>query len=215
MIFLASLAVFAGFSLNLFLQFALGITDLVKDNYSKKEKSVLPSASTNLEDDIEIPFFQLGLLFISVLFLWVFFSLIVPSFWNLFSMYFLFFPFSALICMGLERLTKTLFKHFVIKKAEIKNVFSAQSAYNGLVPAALIITITLARHIGDVIILALFFSVGILTAIIILDGINKRSALESVPHYIRGTPLILISMGLLSLISSSAAVVLFRILKVL
>ena len=199
MIFLISLAIFAGFSLNLFLQFALGITDLVKDNYNESES---PTAI-----DREIPFFQLGLLFISVLFLWLFFSFIMPSFWNLFSMYFLFFPFSALVCMGLERLTKTFFLRIVFK-----DVFSAQSAYNGLVPAALIITITLARHFGDAVVLALFFSLGNLTAIIILDGINKRSVLEWVPGYLRGTPLTLITMGLLSMISVSVAVVLFRII---
>ena len=206
MIYLASLAVFAGFSLNLLLQFVLGMTDLVKDSFPKSE------VSAGVE--IEIPFFQLGLLFISILFLWVFFSYIVPPFWNLFSMYFLFFPVSALVCLGLERSAKTLLLHIVFKKTEIKTVFSAISAYNGLVPAALIITITLARHFGDAVVLALFFSLGNLAAIIVLDGIIKRSVLEPVPPYIRGTPLILISMGLLSLISASAAAVLLRILIV-
>ena len=205
MISLASLAVFSGLSLNLLLQFALGMSGIFRDSYSK---------DASVSADREVPFFQLGLIFISVLFLWVFFSFIVPPFWNLFSMYFLFFPISALVCIGLERLAKALFLRVLPKYADIKTVFSSLTAYDGLVPVALIITITLARNFGDAVVLALFFPLGNLAAMFVLNGIHRKSSLEWVPGYIRGTPLILVSMGLLSLISATVAVILFRILEV-
>ena len=203
MITFASLAIFSGLSLNLLLQFALGTAAAIKDDYP------------NTEMNRNVPFLQLGILFLSVLFLWVFFSFLVPPFWNVFALFFLFFPLSALVCFALEALAKIIFRRFFPQYSNlVKIVYPALTAYEGLVPISLIITITLARSFSAAIVFSLFFSIGNMTAMLILNEIHRRSDLEWVPGYIRGTPLMLISMGFLSIISTAAAIILFRILEI-
>lgn len=208
MIHLAALSIFSSFSLNLLLQFALGTAGAAGDTSSKEKR--------------ELPLFQFAVFFISVLFLWLFFSRMLPPRWSGFSEYFLFFPTSALICIGLELLGKRLIPQLSHGKepepGEIKpgfnKVFSAVTAYDGLVPVSLFITLTLAANFTEAFIIVLFFALGSLTAMLVLYEIRRRSTMEWVPHYLRGSPLILISMGLLSLISASAAGLCFKILKV-
>jgi len=204
MIFLAALAVFSGLSLNLLLSFALGAAGAAGKSIPKGEAKQ------------PLPLLQLGVMFVSVLFLWVFFSFVVPPSWVGFSMFFLFFPLSALVCMGLEFSWGRMFSR-LFPKAELpsgaKKVFSAFTAYDGLVPASLILTFILAGTFSGALVLALFFALGNLTAMLILNEIRRRSALERVPHFLRGSPLILISMGLLALVSASVAVIGFRILE--
>ena len=198
MISLAALAVFSGLSLNLLLQFALGTAGAASDT---------PSAGENKK---QLPLFQFGVMFLSVLFLWVFFMHVLSPFWRGFSEYFLFFPLSALACMGFERLGERIAPKTVGKK----KVFSALTAYDGLVLASLVITIALGGNFVDAAVLSLFFVLGNLVAMIILNEIRRKSALEWVPRYIRGSPLILISMGLLSLISAAVAGILFKMLDI-
>ena len=221
MISLAALAVFSGLSLNLLLSFALGTVGVAGDAIPKGE---------NKE---RIPLFQLGVLFISVLILWLFFTYMIPSFWRGFSEYFLFFPLSSLMCMGFEFLGEQLFPRLFQKfgseatsksrtdassrtedSLHIKKVFPAFTAYDGLVPASLLITFSLAGNFSGAVVLALFFVLGNLFAMLILNEIRRRSTLEWVPRFLRGSPLVFISMGLLSLISASAAGICFKILDV-
>ncbi|MCL2231459.1 MAG: hypothetical protein FWB99_04225 [Treponema sp.] len=200
MIFLAALAVFSGLSLNLLFSFALGAAGAAGKTIPKGAKQ-------------PVPLYQLGVMFLSVLFLWVFFSFAVPPFWMGFSMYFLFFPLSALVCMGFEFSCERLFP----KSAEAlsaQKIFSAFTAYDGLVPASLLLTFILAGTFFGALVLSLFFALGNLTAMLILNEIRRRSALERVPRFLKGSPLILISMGLLALISASVAVIGFRILEI-
>ena len=197
MIPLAALAVFSGLSLNLLLSFALGAAGVASD--------ILPRGETRRH----LPLFQLGVLFVSVLCLWVFFSFVIPPFWRGFSEYFLFFPLSALVCMGLELLGERILP----KPGGIRKVFTAFTAYDGLVPASLIITVLTAANFSGALILSLFFALGILISILILNEIRRRSTLEWVPRHLRGSPLIFISMGLLSLIAASAAGICFKILE--
>jgi electron transport complex protein RnfA len=205
MIPLAALAVFSGLSLNLLLSFALGAAGAVKDT--------LPKGVTRRQ----APFFQLGVLFLSVLFLWVVLTYLIPSAWRGFFEYFLFFPLSAVACMGFEllgeRLIPKILPAWAAKPESVVRIYSALTAYDGLALISLIITFALAGGFAGAAVLALFFALGNLTATLVLNEIRRRAALEWVPRYIRGSPLILISMGLLSLISASAAVICFRMLE--
>ena len=193
MISLSALAVFSGLSLNLLLQFALGVTGVTGDTRERKR----------------VPFIQLGIMFISIIFLWVLFNVMMPFQWRGFSEYFLLFPFSALVCMFLERFGKKILPKFRNK------AFNALTAYDGLVPVSVIITLSLAGNFLYAFVLALFFVLGNLAAIFILNEIRRKSSLERVPGFLRGSPLILISMGLLSLITGAAAGICFKILEVL
>ena len=200
MISLAALAVFSGLSLNLLLQFALGIGGAAGGFPQQKKK--------------ELPLGQLCILFLSVVLLWLVFSFIFPPHWRGFSEYFLYFPFSALVCMGMELAYDRVVPRIWGRSANLRKVYSAITAYEGLVPIALLLTLALSVNFAGAVMLALFFSLGNLTAILILNEIRRRSTLELTPRHLRGSPLILVSMGLLSLIFGAAAGICFRILEV-
>jgi electron transport complex protein RnfA len=190
---LAFLAVFAGLSFNMILHFALGIAGVAADRPGTER--ILPSIA------------QMGILFLSVFLLWVVFY-ILPSFPGGFPEYFLFFPLSALMCLGLE---KGIFRLFP-KSAGGERLFSAFTAYDGLASLALLLTYNLALGLAEALVLSFFFALGNLTAVLILGEIRRRSVLEWTPRSLRGSPLILISTGLLSLIFSAAAGICFTLL---
>ena len=198
MIHLAALAVFSGLSLNLLLSFAIG--------------SIGTAGKTFPGERRKLPLIQLCILFISVVFLWIIFSYVFPAKWRGFSEYFLYFPLSALTCTALEFLGELLFLRITGKTARIRKVFFSLAAYEGLVPASLLITLALAPNFTAAIVLALFFSLGNLTAMLLLYEIRRRSTLEKVPRFLQGTPIVIISMGLLSLIFIAAAGIFFKIL---
>jgi len=202
MINIVGLAVFSALSLNLLLQFALGTAGAAGDSGRK------------INVKRELPLIQFGILFTSTLVLWVFFRFLLPGFWRGFSEYFLFFPLSALACMGLELFVERVLPKIFPKFTSLRKSFSAITAYDGLIPASLIITFIVAETFTDVLVIALSFALGNLAAMLTLNEISRRSTLEWVPKYLRGTPLILISMGLLSLISIYAAGIFFKILDV-
>jgi len=202
MVYIAGLAVFSGLSLNLLLQFALGTVGAASDTGHKKNAKR------------ELPLIQFCIFFVSIIFLWVFFKYLLPVFLRGFSEYFLFYPLSALVCMGLELFVERVLPRVFSKLKGIRKIFSAITAYDGLVPASLIITFIAADAFTDALVIALFFVLGNLTAMLTLNEIARRSSLERVPKFLRGTPLILVSMGLLSLISTFAAGIFFKILEV-
>ena len=184
---LSGFAVFAGLSVNLVLQFALGAGQAGKGN--------------------TIPVYQIICLFVSVLFLWIIHTYMLNFIPWEFMGFFLFFPLSALVCMGLEYLERKLFP----KKERIR-LFSALTAYEGLVPASLFLTVNLALTFTDALSLSFFFAFGCFLAVFIIKEIYRRSTLEEIPNYLRGIPLAFISMGLLSIIFSSAAWICYRVL---
>jgi electron transport complex protein RnfA len=110
--------------------------------------------------------------------------------------------------MGLEALVIRFFPTIDLGK----NFFNPISAYNGLVLMALILTIHIAVSFIEAVIVCVGFSAGILFSILILIEIRKRSSTEAVPSFLRGKPLVLISMGFLSLIFTSAAAILLNVL---
>ena len=210
MILLASLAVFSGLSLNLLLTFALGTAGVTGDKLQKDE--------TRTEQRRDLPLFQFAVFFISVLFLWIFFANLLSANWKGFAECFLIFPFSALSCIILERLGERVYPRALSgmysRQGGIKKVYHAFTAYDGLVPVSLLLTLALAGSFAGALIITLSFVLGNMAAMLILNEIRRRSTLEWVPRYLRGSPLILISMGLLSLISAAAAGICLKILEV-
>jgi Na+-translocating ferredoxin:NAD+ oxidoreductase RnfA subunit len=78
--------------------------------------------------------------------------------------------------------------------------------------AALFITLNIAGSLSEAAVLSLGFSCGILLAVIIAGEIRRRSQMEKVPQWLRGTPLVIIALGLLSLVCVSGALMLFQVL---
>jgi len=197
MINLAALAIFSGLSVNLLLTLALGTANIAN-----------PSESGG---GMKLPLIQSGIFLGAILILWVFFSSLSPSLRG-FSEFFLYFPLSALICMGLELLCDRLLPRIIPSYRGLCRVYPAHTAYNGLIPIALLFCLLMGHSFGGALVLSLGFALGNLGALLCLKEIRRRSELEWVPRFLRGSPLILISMGLLSLVTTSVAGIFFNIL---
>jgi electron transport complex protein RnfA len=173
-----SLALFAALSSNLIFQFGLGLSSLGR----------LGSASARLFA------FRASALFCSVMTVWI------VVFYLPLSM-----VMGNVLLLPLAVLSHGLYgnalKRFFLPKEEIQEDY----AQNGLSLVASYLTLTLASSPAEALALALGFSLGLLFSFLIIREIEKRSRLEAVPPFLRGSPLLLISMGFLSLIFSSAA----------
>ncbi|MDR3161058.1 MAG: hypothetical protein LBU28_05520 [Spirochaetaceae bacterium] len=192
---LGALGVLSGLSLNLVLQFGLGI-----------RRAALQEEEE--EDVFRFSPLPWGIIFLSVPLLWFFFaSIVAPLSLGSFE-YLLVFPLCALTAGGLERAAGRFFPQFVTDPS----LFNPRTAYNCLLPAALMVVIGLAVSLVDAVVLSLGFSLGIFLAFLILREIRRRASLERVPRLLRGAPLMLISLGLLSLIFSSLGFICMRIL---
>jgi electron transport complex protein RnfA len=194
---LAALAVFSGISLNLLIQMGIGIRDFNREPY-RPFRFVL---------------FQWLSLFVSTIALWCFFTLLPVDFFK----YFLLFPLTAALGRLWEFIFCRLFPqedHTEDHKGDHrKRLFSMVSTHSGLVMAALLVTERLAGSFYGVLALTAGFSLGFVAAVYILRAILGRFSGETAHSLLRGTPLLLISMGLLALIFSSLSVIFFRLLR--
>jgi electron transport complex protein RnfA len=201
------LAVFSGLSLNLLLQMGLGIRD-IGDHPERILRNTL---------------FQWGMLFFSVLLLWLLFSYVLSPLAMGYLEYFLLFPLITAAGKGLKVLSRRFLRsgtHLaawipapVIEELSASELFPAVTACDGLTIAALILTLRLAGSFAEAAVLSLGFSLGGAAAVLILRAIYRRSSLERIPLALRGRPLLFISMGLMTLIFSSVAAVLLRVLE--
>jgi electron transport complex protein RnfA len=185
---LALFAVFASLSMNLALHCGLGMRGI----------------AITQEAGGKPPLVKLGIMFITILLLWGIFSRVIFPLPLGFFAYILLFPLSALAYFCLESLAC----RFVLKKALESG--GPITFCDGLSAAALFITLNIAGGFVEAAVLCFGFVLGVLLAFMILGEIRRRSTLEGVPVYLRGAPLALVSMGLLSLIFSSAALLFFR-----
>jgi electron transport complex protein RnfA len=207
MSYLIILAVFSGLSLNLLLQMGLGIRNI----------------GAHPERIIRKALFQWGMLFFSVLLLWLLFSYVLSPLAMGYLEYFLLFPLIMAAGKGLELLSRRFLRSCTrlaawisvpgIEELSAAELFSAVTACDGLTIAALILTLRLAGSFAEAAVLSLGFSLGGAAVVLILRDIYRRSSLERLPLSLRGRPLLFISMGLMSLIFSSVAAVLLRVLE--
>jgi hypothetical protein len=112
---------------------------------------------------------------------------------------FLLFPISALISLGIGNL---------LAHDEKGPPTKGLSAYDGLVFAVSFITIRWALRFSEALVIALSFSLSYVLVSILVTEIHKRSVYESVPSFLQGRPLVLISMALLSLVFAFISVAL-------
>jgi electron transport complex protein RnfA len=186
---LASLGLLSGLSLNLLLQCGIGIGGIA----AKREEEFFVSR------------IQIGIFFVSVPVLWLFFFFIpsLPDFYG----YILLFPLSIIFLCGLELLVS------LGTGKPVRGLFDPVTSYDGLGAAALFITMNTASRFVEAVVLSAGFSLGLLLSLLVLREIRRRSRMEAVPRFLRGSPLILVSMGLLSLVSGVLAVIFFRTLE--
>ena len=198
MITLAMLAVFSSLAMNVILQFGIGLKGTVLNKTISKKKLLAGSA----------------VFFLSVLFLWLIFTFARTILFLGFFEYILLFPVSVLTFSVLEYLKN----RFILKNTAKHNdgvLLGGVSSSAASVCAALFIMLNVAGGILEALVLSLGFTLGIVLAIVIVAEIRRRSEMEAVPRWLRGGPLVLISMGLLSLVFSSGAIMLFEVLGAL
>jgi hypothetical protein len=208
-----TLAVFSGLSMNLILQFGIGLQWIAlggdSGNNGKTEKGVF--------------LVRLGIYFTSIMILWLFFSFLQSVFFLGFFEYILVFPVSSLFFTLIEYLAGRLVLRTdwrgepVSYSRFIGSLITGdgQSSLNGApVGAALFIILGLSGGFAQAAALSFGFSTGAALAVLIAFEIRRRSAAEAVPRSLRGGPLALITLGLLSLVFTSAAIVFYNVLGV-
>ncbi|MDR1618632.1 MAG: hypothetical protein LBS06_06250 [Treponema sp.] len=185
---LVSLGLLSGLSLNLLLRCGIGMAGIAADR----------------EGETFVPHVQIGILFVSILVLWLFFFFVpfLPGFYR----YILLFPVSVMFLCGLELLVS------LGTGKPVRGLFEPATSYDGLGAAALFITMNAASRFVEAVVLSAGFSLGLLLSLLVLREIRRRSRMEAVPRFLRGSPLVLVSMGLLSLVSGALAVIFFRAL---
>ena len=110
--------------------------------------------------------------------------------------------------LGLET---ALFRFFP-QLGENPGIYRIGSDYNGFSLAALFLTMRLAVTFSEALLFSLAFSGGAFIAYLIIKEIQKRSFWEAIPHSLRGSPILLVSMGLLSLIFYASALFVLKVL---
>jgi electron transport complex protein RnfA len=181
-----SLALFAALSSNLMLQFGLGLCSL---NHIGNSTARLFA-------------FRASALFCSVMSVWIVaFYLMTPMGLGLLGNVFLL----PLTVLGHGLYSRALKRFFPPGEESVENY--TQSG-NSLSLVGSYLTLTLASALAEALVLALGFSLGLLFSFLLVREIEKRSRLEAVPPCLRGSPLLLISIGFLSLIFSSASALL-------
>ncbi|MCL2442440.1 MAG: hypothetical protein FWD13_03130 [Treponema sp.] len=184
------LFIYSGFTINLVLQCGLGIKGIVE--------SKAPLNPTT--------FIKLGLIFFSIILLWFFFSRIIYSMISGIFVYVILFPVSALVYEGLEFL---ILRYIPKKDQEDESFISFPS---GITAVSVFICICMAGGFIETLIMAFGFTSGIFIVNLIIREIRRRAALEAVPASMRGKPLILVAMGMLSLIFTTASLLIFRMI---
>jgi len=190
------LVIFSVFNMNLMLQCALGLNGAVS---SKNHDKVLA-------------LIRLSVIFVSVILLWFVFSRIIFLMISWIFVYVLLFPVSYIVFDGLE----FLFLRYMLKKDIDDKCFTDEcfiSFPGGITAVAVFICINIANGFLEVLILSFGFTAGILLVSLIIIEIRKRAALEGVPLFLRGKPLVLISMGMLSLVFSIGSLLLLRMIN--
>jgi electron transport complex protein RnfA len=172
------------------LQFGLGVSNTA----SSKKMST------------ELALIQTGIIFASVILLWVVFAKIISSGLSGIYVYVLLFPASSLVYDGLEFLT---FRCLLKREKEGE---SPVSFSGGITAVAAFLSLTAATGFIEAAALSFGFASGVLLAFFILGEIRQRASLEAVPRFLRGKPLTLISMGLLSIVFSRVSLLLFSMI---
>jgi electron transport complex protein RnfA len=187
---LVTFVIFSSLSANLMLQFGLGVSNAVSSRKTGKELVLI----------------QTGIIFTAVILLWVIFAKVVSLVISGIYVYVMLFPSSSLVYDGLESLTfRCLLKKE--KDGEFPVSFSG-----GITAVAAFISLTVANSFIEAVALSFGFASGVLLAFLILGEIRQRASLEAVPRFLRGKPLTLISMGLLSLVFSRVSLLLFSMI---
>jgi len=196
---LLHLFIYSGFTINLLLQCGLGIKGAVE--------AEIPQEGKGFPLD-KISLIKSCIVFFTIILLWFLFSKVIYNIIHGVFIYILLFPVSILLYEGIEY----LIIHIILKK---KKEDDRYTNFNGGITAiAVFLCINLSNYFMETFILSFGFTFGLFLINLIIREIKKRASLETVPLFLRGKPLVLITMGLLSLVFTTASLLLFRMIGV-
>ena len=184
------LLIYSGFTINLVLQCALGIKGIAE---SKTPFNI--SA-----------FIKLCLIFFITIFVWFLFSQVLYSMIAGIFIYVLLFPVSIIIYDSAEYL---IFRYIIKKEPDSGGIISFPG---GLTAAASFICVNIANNFFEAFLMSFGFTSSLFFINVIIREIRARAALESVPVFLRGKPLVLVTIGLLSLVLSTASILIFKMI---
>jgi len=189
---LVFLFIFSGFSINLILQCGLGIKGAAESRN--------PLGASTLV--------KIGIIFLSIIFLWLFFSKLVYSIIQGVFIYVLLFPVSSIVYDALEYL---IFRYLFKKDPKSESFVSFPG---GITAVCVFICVNIAGSFLEALVLSFGFTAGMLLVYLVIMEVRRRASLEAVPSFLRGKPLVLITIGLLSLVMSFISILLFRMVGI-
>jgi len=185
---LAILLIYSGLSINIVLQCGLGIKGIAESRNP-------PGISALI---------KMGIIFFSVVLLWFFFSRIVYSAIHGIFIYVLLFPVSSVVYDLFEYL---VFRYMYKEKPEAETFVSFPG---GITAVCVFLCVNLSNGFLETAVLSFGFTAGVFLVYLVIREVRRRAVLEVVPSFLRGKPLVLITMGLLSLVFSVVSILLFR-----
>ena len=188
------LAVTASVAANSVVQLALGV-DLVVSAASRGRRRLLVPAAAML---------------FSGLLCWPLFAYVLSPLALGFLEPLLLFPLASLVSVVTERVMAGRHSGPAAKSEGA----SAYAAFGGLAYGSAWLSFRLSSSMLDVLVVSVSCAAGFIVSGVLLDGIRHRSLIEGVPRTLRGMPLVLISAGLLALLSSFVASAAFTALGV-
>ncbi|GAB1481347.1 RnfABCDGE type electron transport complex subunit A [Treponema sp.] len=174
------LSIFSVLASNAVLSFGLGLSHLDQNIQKERGSKGIPALAMFLSGILSWSLVSYFLSFLNIRFLE---TLIL-------------FPLTVLICTGTDYLSSKLGLGSLRSQGR-----GSIASYNGLAFVAAYLAVHFAPGLFDAFVISLGSALGFYISALILDAIRKKSYIEKVPHFIRGTPLLLLSAGLLSLIS--------------
>jgi len=182
----------SAFYMNLMLQCGLGIKGTDESKKCKKISTLI----------------GLGIIFFSVNILWILFSKIFIHISAGLFIYILVFPVSYMVYEAFH----LLFIRFIIKKDIGKESFVCFPG--GITAVSVFLCLNISNSFFQTFIISLGFVLGIMLIVLILREIRRQAFLEIIPAFLRGNPMILISMGLLSLVFSVSCTLVLRMIGI-
>ena len=203
---LLMLAVSAGLSMNLVLQLGVGIREIALAGKSETDGNAR-GFSRRLPIRLSL---RLGVFFASALLLWLLFSFVRSLLPLGFLEYVLVFPVSVMVSSGWEH----VFGRHLPDEFGSDGGGGRADVFTGGAPiaATLFVTLTLAGGFVEALVLSMGFMFGTLLAVVVVAEIRRRARMEAVPRWLRGAPLSIVAMGILSLVFSFAAIMFFDVL---
>jgi len=199
-----TLAVFSGLSMNLILRFGIGLQTIASGK----------DAGAPVRKNKWAVLIWSGINFFSGVLLWLFFSFLQSVLFLGLIEYIMVFPVSFLLLTVIEYLSKRLnfINNYGCGAPLDSAVLSSALVGGAPVGAALFIMLEIAGSFAEAATLSFGFSAGSALAVLIIGEIRRRSEMEAVPRCLRGGPLVLVTMGLLSLVFTSAAIIFYAVL---